>query len=658
MPIYRWIRRLLFGAPVALATAAADTLPPAAAASTTSPVTAVEGGTLDGLIARRDSVARVISVTGGEAVRRRDSSVVNALTGLGGDADKGATARPNLTRQPLTDAELAALYLNNGIARRIVDIIPAEATRKAWTVTADVEGERVEVDAAAAEDRRLAVVANVREAWSLARLWGHALIVLVTEDDVPAEFAEHPERWLEQPLDLARVKQVKALQVFDALESWPIAYDGDFESATFREPLIWGLAPSIPGVSSGRNAKGGKVPQRIHTSRVLHFRGRGRPPSLRHSTGHVVAGGLSFGGTRSPDDSALRAVWDEIRNLSQTMAGGATLAQELRESVLKIAGLRAMATADQAAEVQARLGLMAKAKSLLGMIVLGENDEYDNRSNPPTGFRELSSEAQSMLSAVTGIPLTILFGQAPAGLTSDDKAGRESWDNVVSDEQGGIAPHLVRLYNAIFAATEGVSGGTAPVSVRPKFRPLHEASEAEQAATYKTTTEADAILLDRGVVSAEQVAGRFTADGYQTDLQPAAEGDDDDLDLDLAAEEAKAEEVKAADPTAPTEPEAEPIATEAGELPPDTKVADVTYNGAQIAQAVAIATGAFTGAMPRAEAVAQIVSLLNMPADKAEAMVPQLDPAKAAAREAAEAAALAPEVDDAAPPEADDAGEE
>lgn len=637
MPIYKWIRRLLFGAPVALATA--STLPPAPApAAGGGAVAVVDGGALDGLIARRDSVVKVISNAGGEAVRRRDSSVVNALTGLGGDADKGATARPNLTRHPLTDAELAALYLNNGIARRIVDIVPAEATRKGWTTTAEVEGERVEVDAAADEDRRLATVAKVREAWSLARLWGHALIVIVTEDDVPSEFDEHPERWLEQPLDLDSVKKVKALQVFDALESWPIEYDGDFESATFREPLIWGLAPSIPGVSSGRNTKSGKVPQRIHASRVLHFRGRARPPSLRHSTGHLVGGGGGYGGgTRSLDDSALRAVWDEIRNLSQTMAGGATLAQELRESVLKIAGLRAMATSDQAAEVTARLSLMAKAKSLLGMIVLGENDEYENRSNPPTGFRELSSEAQSMLSAVTGIPLTILFGQAPAGLTSDDKSGRDSWNNVVSDEQSGIAPHLVRLYGVIFSASGAgaAAPGTAPVNVRPKFRPLHEASEGEQATTYKTTTEADAALLDRGVISAEQVAGRFTADGYQTDLQPAAEGDEvDDLDLDLAAAEAKAEAAVEAAPglaLVPEPTEAEPVETAVGDLPPDTKVSDVTYNGAQIAQAVAIATGAFTGAMPRAEAVAQIVSLLNMPADKAEAMVPQIDPAKAAA---------------------------
>jgi phage-related protein (TIGR01555 family) len=544
----------------------------------------------------------------GNAVERFDStSIVNAITGLGGTEDKGAVARPNTMRIPLSDAELAALYLHNGIARRIVDVVPAEATRKGWTVTAAPEaagGKRPTVDAAADEDRRLEVAPTMAEAWSLARLWGHSIVLMVTDDEIPAQFRDDPAAWLVQPLDMRRVRRVLALQVFDALESWPVEYDADVRSRTFRDPLIWGLAPSIPGVTS---STAGRTPTAVHASRVLYFRGRLRPPSLRHSAGHSISGG------RSLDDSELQAVYDEVRNLAQTMAGGATLAQELRESVLKVSGLRGLATADQAREVAARMRLMARAKSMLGMIILGEADEYANNSNPPTGFRELSTEAQAMLSAVTGIPLTILFGHAPAGLSTDDKSGRQSWDRVIrAQQENKLAPHLVTLYNVIFGARQGPTKGTAPVDVRPKFRALLEESDGEIAGTRKAVADADAIYLDRGVISAEQVAGRFGPNGFQLDLPPSIEPDE--IDEPTAAEEAAGRAEVAGLIEGAT------VETAAGELGAD-KFADVALNGAQIAQAVDIAARAKIGEIDRTQAVAMLVHLFNLPEGAARQII-------------------------------------
>lgn len=575
---------------------------------------------------RRDTLAEVAAYGPAGAFERRtdagtvaarwDSSIVNEITGLGGPEDKGAAARPQ-ARIPLSDAELAALYLDNGIARRIVDVVPAEATRKGWTVTAaadEVGGKRPQVDAAADEDRRLGVVPKLTEAWSLARLWGHSLVLIVTDDEIPSIFRDNPEAWLTQPLDPTRVRRVVALQVFDALEAWPIEYDADVRSPSFRDPLIWGLSPSIPGVTRGT---AGRTPTAVHASRVLYFRGRRRPPSLRHSTGHLLTG------ARSLDDSELRAVWDEVRNLAQTMAGGATLAQELRESVLKVSGLRALATSDQAAEVQARMRLMARAKSLLGMIVLGEHDEYSNNANPPTGFRELSTEAQAMLSAVTGIPLTILFGHAPAGLSTDDKSGRQSWDRVIrAQQENKLAPHLVKLYGITFAAKQGPTRGEVPIDVRPKFRALLEESDGEIAKTRESIAKADAIYLDRGVVSPEQVAGRFSASGFQLDLAP----DDPPEPVDEPTPDERDEVAAlAAEAAAPAETEGDETAiveTSAGDMPAG-KFADVALNGAQIAQAVQIAVAVQAGDLERDQAIAMLVHLFNLPADAAREIVPE-----------------------------------
>src|SRR5688572_20379937 len=95
----------------------------------------------------------------------RTDSVANPLTGLGGWNDKGAAGRPNPWLLPLSDDELRTLYASNGVARRIVDIVPSRATRRGWTAP----------DIDATEHKRLRAWARTREAMQMARLHGGAV---------------------------------------------------------------------------------------------------------------------------------------------------------------------------------------------------------------------------------------------------------------------------------------------------------------------------------------------------------------------------------------------------------------------------------------------------------------------------------------------------
>jgi len=157
----------------------------------------------------------------------------------------------------------------------------------------------------------------------MGRLDGGAVAVMITEDDVPRAFRRDPYLWLREPLDLKRVGKLHALQVFDALEATPLAWETDITSPRYREVRLWSI--TADGLTAW-----------VHGSRVLHFRGAERPPS--------EARGTWFSMTNMPDDSVIQALWDDLSRLSQTMAGGATLAQELRERVLKLANLPALAT--------------------------------------------------------------------------------------------------------------------------------------------------------------------------------------------------------------------------------------------------------------------------------------------------------------------------
>lgn len=459
------------------------------------------------------------------------ASILNTLTGLGGFADKGAFARPNLTKIRLSDSELTSLYLNNGIAQKIVRIVPEEATRNGWKITDGTE----DADAVAEIDRELHTQMVIRDAMVWSRLYGSSVVLMVTQEDIPETFRDRPDQWLKTPLDPNRVEKVLALHAFDALEATPALYEGDIRKVGYREPLIWNITPSAVGVSST------SIPHlQVHASRILHFRGVPRPPSFR--LGGSI-GSLSVTGNNALDDSVLQATWDQLRNLDQTMAAGAVLAQEIRENVLTIGNLDAMVTADQREAVESRISLIGKMKSLLGVILLGQTDSFQSKVNAPTGFRDLSAPAQAMLSAVTEIPLSKLFGFAPSGLSTDDKSGRENWNRKIHSDQEEIRPNLEKYYEVVFVSDDGPTGGEIPEDWKLDFLPLDEPSQAEQAETRKVVAETDAIYIEWGVLQPKRVTlSRFGPESWQFELLPP---DPRALALSKVVEEATPEEVAA-----------------------------------------------------------------------------------------------------------------
>jgi len=439
-------------------------------------------------------------------IGQRVDSVINGFTGLGSGGDKGSVARPNTYVMQLTDEELRSLHANNGLARRIVEILPSRACRRGWLVPEMAE-----------EERRLRIWAKVSEALTWARLYGGSALLMVTEDFVPRSLRADPMRYLSTPLDMSRIGSLKAVQVFDSFEAYPTEYNKDITSPYYRSPSMWSI--SADGLTAF-----------VHGSRIIHFRGARRPPSEQRGGGWYRAG-------RMPDDSCLQSVWDELRRLTETMQGGAVLAQELRESVLKIGELPSISTGDQAAKLDMRIRTMQRTKSMLNMIMIGPNDSYETKSNPVGGFDQLSKEAKSMLSAVTGIPEVILFGDTPSGLNSDGKSSWEGFYQLISDYEESNREPLEQLYQVIYAAKDGPTGGRIPEEWSLDFHPLNEPSEGEIASLRKLVAETDAIYLDRSVYSPAEVAeSRFGRDGWVMNMMEVEP-------LDPAEEDRIAEEV-------------------------------------------------------------------------------------------------------------------
>jgi phage-related protein (TIGR01555 family) len=465
-------------------------------------------------------------------IGRRVDSILNTLSGLGGAYDKGTTARPDTTRIPLNFNELTCLYRFNGYAQRFIDIVPADATRKGWKVIDDT----AEADLMQAENERLLIVERFREVLQWARLYGGSTIFLVVDEEIPPDLAENPRAVLARPINPDTLRGVLNLVVLDPSEAQPFNYEGNPRSRRFREPKTWMVSPNAHALESGM--AGGQI---VHHSRILYFPGRRLPNSIRLTN-------------RGFDDSVLDSTWDAIRNKTSIDQAAANLAQELKLNVLKIEGLANLNTSDQADLFALRMKAIAQSKSLINTILVGEGEEFQTTATTFTGFDQLDANAKEALAAAVGMPITLLFGEAPSGLNTDGESGRSMWANVIAAfQQDRLREPLVYLYHLLYRASLGPSAGVEPEHWSLEFSSLDELTGKQRAEVEFIQAQADQIRVQSGILPADHIArSRYGAKGYQTDLLPY------DVDAEEAAqlEEARRQIAKlaAAGPSTPGAP--------------------------------------------------------------------------------------------------------
>ena len=555
--------------------------------------------------------------------RDRIDSIWNALSGFGNpDKDKGAAGRP-APFIPLHRSELRNLYRCNGHARRWVDVIPDEGTRKGWSVNVILDpgtddGEQVEAEDASAgldamheEDRRLRIWSRVGDAWRWARRDGGAWLFVITDEDFTE--GETGDR-LAEPLNPDGLRRVSNLVLLTDDDVSVASYEGDLHSEGYRQPKIYHVTLDTSGdlERTGVSLTGASV--RVHASRMIYIAGATVDPRQRFENG----------GT---DDSILQAAWDQIRNLTTIEQAGANLAQEMHLHVMKIGGLATLQAQDQLALLEGRMRLIAKSKASTGLIVMGDEEEYQTLAASVTGFREFQGTAKDALAAVAGIPQTILFGQAPGGLSTDDGAGRDQMNTLISTVQWHrLKAPLVQLYTILFAQSEGPTQGTIPDQWDLIFNPVSELSATDQAGLEKTHAETDAIRITSQVVTPEHVTqSRFGPAGYQDQL--AAVPEDEDLEATAFAE---LERLRAEDPVALPEPvvdpEAEPLDPEAEPVEPEGDVpaepaANTALNGAQVQAALQIVDKVVAGTLTEAMAIQMLMAFFNLDRDTAANML-------------------------------------
>ena len=352
------------------------------------------------------------------------------------------------------DMTLLHLYEGNGLFSKIIDRPAEEAIKHGLDI--DFQDTKVQdyveerLDDLEFEDRFATA-----EKW--ARLYGGAIAVLLVDDG----------RGLEEPLDWQNVRSVDEIRVFERAIVQPDYsrfntfnfYDSIEENRPYDEPEYYTVS-SIYGYFM------------VHRSRCLVFR-NGRLPE------HATSENYRYWGI--PEYVKIK---DALRECHTAHGDGVRLLERSVQAIYKMKNLASLLATD-AGEDQAlrRLQVIDMARGILNTIAIdADGEDYDFRSMTMSGVKDIIDSTCNMLSAVTDIPQTILFGRSPAGENATGHSDTENYYNMVEKIQKlNMKGNTRTLIDLILR--EGISEGKIDKlpKYKVKFAALWSLSDTEQA---------------------------------------------------------------------------------------------------------------------------------------------------------------------------------
>lgn len=324
---------------------------------------------------------------------RMDGPISNEWTGVGTIRNKLEATRPSAPLD-LTDDELDALMLSP--LARVIHHPAEQAMTRGYRVDAD--GQR---DITGTVDEALDMRRTLAR-WLVTGRGGRGAHILMV--DGSTDWSQPIGRGI----GVGGAAGVVRLQVLDHREATALEMDTDPRSVRWGRPLYWQVTIRRDGVA--------QMIGRVHASRLVTHYGVAGLPSAQRSGDTPRGYGYSM----------WHLYWPAVRRLWSTSATGEAAGVELTSPWIRLGSLASF-VGDRAKAALTAITSFARARSSHGTSVLMPGDEIGRETLSLSGYSELTAGAWSDVAAVEGYPLTRLIGQSPAGLSTDDESGHQTW---------------------------------------------------------------------------------------------------------------------------------------------------------------------------------------------------------------------------------------
>ncbi len=419
---------------------------------------------------------------------RHDSAIRNSVTNAGGKThDPSTHTRPNLGAQRLSAEECSATFRFNPWAKRVITTTASHCVRRGWTVSiGDGDAAKKVAEACAKRERQIHLRQRLARAdvlgWGI--LGGSGVVMRI------------PNGSQDEPVIPSRQSRIAGLTVFWGEDLYPdnTSVITDALREDFGEPSHYLLATGQRAVFNVE----GKQQTRFEASRVLTMTGERLWGSWETDT---PSGGLWR------YDSAISAGWDALRALGTIEAGVERAVHTLRMTALKLPLVKMLEDPENGGEaaLRRRMQSLYFGFSSFNLALLdsdsGEELIVDNLDL--RGAIDIVHHYVDKLCMTYGFPRTLLVGQSPGGLSTDDKSGVHNWAASTNARQvERYEPNIAKVWR-LLAAEQGATDA----DVQVKFAPLIDQDEKAEAEIQKLIAETsmtyyqlDGVEDPRGIV--------------------------------------------------------------------------------------------------------------------------------------------------------------
>ena len=310
----------------------------------------------------------------------------------------------------VSDTELADLYAGNGLFSTIIDAPADDATKNGIDLGIKDKDLQKQIDN---HLQTIRFQSKFAKALRWARLFGGAAVVMLVDDG----------RLLQDPLNWRDVHGVEELLVYGRNEMYPLWVSG-YENNPDDEDYRRG-GTGIPEYYQVNSVYGNYV---VHSSRCLVFHNSDIPESSTMANLYRTWG--------IPEYLRIR---EELRNASIGPGYSIRLLERLSMVTYKMKNLAGvLSTADGEDTVLQRMEMLDLARNLLNMVIIdADGEDVGVQSLSVAGVKDILDNACAMLSAVSHIPQTRLFGRSPAGENATGVSDLENYKEFVGGLQNG-----------------------------------------------------------------------------------------------------------------------------------------------------------------------------------------------------------------------------
>lgn len=375
--------------------------------------------------------------------------------------------------------DLVSLYLTNGLAARVVDLVVDDSFSRGFVYKNDTANGYM-----ASEYERLNVKQIFATATRWAQLYGAGAVVMFTDD------ADN----LALPLNLDTMSKVVKLRPVDLLSIHPYgtAIEVDPESPWFGYFTHYQIQTQFTGVTFV-----------CHCSRILPFSGPDLPAYLIRGFGTVPWLGRSI----------LAGAYEEIQRYENMSRWTERMFERKQQFIYMMEGLGRYLeeTRDPdtglslgQAAIRERLQMLDTVRSILNTVLIdngevnetgqtiGKGDKIEthdlNLSNVPQALGTI----QMNVASKTGYSVTVLFGRSSSGLNASGDREMESHYNHCASVQSRAAPALKMLTSVILRqASANRKFNAKKDAVKVDFAPLQLPSDLEAAQAAQANGQAN-----------------------------------------------------------------------------------------------------------------------------------------------------------------------